>query len=348
MDNFTFDWFRHDKDLRNDPKIKILRKKYPGWGYSVWLMLLEILCDSKESRYKWDDLSVYLLAADCDIDEQLLQQILDTMLQLNLIQMEEEEGCRYLACQKFRERTDDMLRKKEQTRAAGIASGAARRAKSNGRSTDVQRESTNDEQTLNGVEQMLNAAEREKEKRTKKEIEKDRIEENFYYSSFEKEKEKDFFIYYFFFDRRFKSPAAEYEAMVQWNNAPGRIPWKELTEDQMKSCAAQWRSKEQREAEKTHVPMLPHLPDYFYGVWEKMFEKCASLGADDTVLLGLLSNKVSFTVDTLKQKLIFTVPTASGNFIKENWETLRTGLSPVLQPLLDAFQATSIGFKTTK
>ena len=44
------DWFSHDNDMRHDPDVVALRMKYGHLGYSVWNMLLELLCYSDHTR----------------------------------------------------------------------------------------------------------------------------------------------------------------------------------------------------------------------------------------------------------------------------------------------------------
>ena len=40
------EYFTHDADMRNDVKIKALRRKFSHTGYAVWNYLLETLTDS--------------------------------------------------------------------------------------------------------------------------------------------------------------------------------------------------------------------------------------------------------------------------------------------------------------
>lgn len=329
MDNkFTFDWFRHDKDMRNDPKIKILRKKYPAWGYTIWVMLLETLCDCPNGQYKWNELSPCLLAADFDCEEDILNMVLETMLSLNLVQFEEFDGIKFLTSQKFVERTKEMALKKEHLKAAGIASGAARRAKSNKCSTNVQECSTDVQQMLNNAEQMLNTNEKRKKESNKENkdketrIEENRKEKNCYYYSFEKQKQEDFFISFFFFERKFSSPEAEYNAMVQWNNAPGHISWAKLTFEQKCSCAFQWRSKEQKEAEKSKTTPPARFGDRFYNLWKSIGSSLVNLNAPDEVIRGLVSDSVRYELSKSTSGVVFYLPQVSVDYLKENWKAV--------------------------
>lgn len=71
------DYFSHDADMRNDSKIRALRRKYSHTGYAVWSYMLEILTDSDYFEIEWNDLQVELLAGDFDIDPELLQEIVE-------------------------------------------------------------------------------------------------------------------------------------------------------------------------------------------------------------------------------------------------------------------------------
>lgn len=48
------DYFTHDADMRDDPKIKALRRKFKAEGYGIWNMLLEAITDSDNFRLKID------------------------------------------------------------------------------------------------------------------------------------------------------------------------------------------------------------------------------------------------------------------------------------------------------
>jgi len=60
------DYHTHDKDMRNDPKIRALRKKFKHEGYAVYNMMLEVLTDSDNWQYPWNTLSIELLNGDFD------------------------------------------------------------------------------------------------------------------------------------------------------------------------------------------------------------------------------------------------------------------------------------------
>ena len=63
------DYFPHDKDMRNDPKIKALRNKFGLSGYAIWNMLLESLCHAKNLELPYSDLDKTLLSGDFGVSE---------------------------------------------------------------------------------------------------------------------------------------------------------------------------------------------------------------------------------------------------------------------------------------
>lgn len=80
------DYYPHDTDMRNDAKIKVIRKTHGATGYAVWAMLLEVLTDSDNFRIQVDEITVDLLAADFDLPTETLQEILNSFRRLKLIQ----------------------------------------------------------------------------------------------------------------------------------------------------------------------------------------------------------------------------------------------------------------------
>lgn len=63
------DYYTHDKDMRNDPAIRALRRKFGHEGYAIFNMMLEVLTDSENFEYAWNELSIALLSGDFDTDK---------------------------------------------------------------------------------------------------------------------------------------------------------------------------------------------------------------------------------------------------------------------------------------
>lgn len=99
------DYFSHDTAMRNDPKIKALRRKYSHIGYSVWNMLLELLTSKEYFEYEWNELNIELLAPDFDIDADELDEIVSYCIKIGLLQI--TNG--YLHCEKLTFRLEETL-----------------------------------------------------------------------------------------------------------------------------------------------------------------------------------------------------------------------------------------------
>ncbi len=104
----NLDYFSHDKDMRNDLKIRNLRRKFSHKGYSIYVMMLEHLSDCEYLQYEWNELSIELLVPDFDIDFEELKEIIDHCIKLKLFQV--EEG--YIFSTKFYERNQEVLNKR--------------------------------------------------------------------------------------------------------------------------------------------------------------------------------------------------------------------------------------------
>ena len=61
------EYFSHDADMRNDVKIKALRRRFSHKGYAVWCFILETLTDTDYFEIDFNEVSQELLAADYDI-----------------------------------------------------------------------------------------------------------------------------------------------------------------------------------------------------------------------------------------------------------------------------------------
>jgi hypothetical protein len=98
-------YFSHDKDMRNDIKIRNLRRKFGHKGYSIYVMMLEHLSNCEYLQYEWNELSIELLVPDFDIDADELVEIINHCIKLNLFQIE----LGVLFSEKFYERNSKVL-----------------------------------------------------------------------------------------------------------------------------------------------------------------------------------------------------------------------------------------------
>ena len=105
------DYFSHDCSMRNDIKIKALRRKYKHLGYSIYNITLELLGDAEYFQIKWDDSTIELLTSEYDCDSEELKQVIDYCIQLGLLQI----TYGYLHCEKFTKRLEDtvLVRRKD-------------------------------------------------------------------------------------------------------------------------------------------------------------------------------------------------------------------------------------------
>ncbi len=101
----NLEYFSHDKDMRNDLKIKALRRKYSHKGYSIYVMMLEHLSNCDYLQFEWSELNIELLTPDFDIDATELVEIIDYCVKLNLFQIH----LGYIYSHRFYERNQIVL-----------------------------------------------------------------------------------------------------------------------------------------------------------------------------------------------------------------------------------------------
>lgn len=113
------DYFPHDADMRNDPRIKALRRKFGIEGYGVYSMLLESLTDADYFEFKNDSLSLELVAGDFDIETEKLVTILQYCFQLDLFQLDAVTNI--ISCKSLDKRLEPLLSKRKRDRKDVIA-----------------------------------------------------------------------------------------------------------------------------------------------------------------------------------------------------------------------------------
>lgn len=107
------EYFAHDADMRNDIKIKALRRNFGHKGYAVWCFILETLTDSEDYFADYNDISKELMAADFDISVEELQEIVSFSCRINLLQMTEDNR---LYSQSLQRRFENLTVKRERKR----------------------------------------------------------------------------------------------------------------------------------------------------------------------------------------------------------------------------------------
>ena len=83
------EYFPHDADMRNDIKVKALRRKFSHTGYAVWCFMLEALTDSEDFELEYTEVTQELLAADFDVPVEELREIIDYSVKIGLLQQED-------------------------------------------------------------------------------------------------------------------------------------------------------------------------------------------------------------------------------------------------------------------
>jgi len=78
-------YFPHDVNMRNDRRIKCLRKQYSHLGYAVYICLLETLCASDNFQLEVSDQELILVASDFDCSSEELSQIINFCVKIGLL-----------------------------------------------------------------------------------------------------------------------------------------------------------------------------------------------------------------------------------------------------------------------
>lgn len=123
------EYFTHDADMRNDVKVKALRRKFSHTGYAVWCYLLESLTDTDFFELDFADIDAELLAADYDVSPEELTEIVEYCCRINLLQRS-EDGSR-LYSEAHKRRFAGLLSKRERDRERLAATIAKRQEAKN-------------------------------------------------------------------------------------------------------------------------------------------------------------------------------------------------------------------------
>jgi len=104
------DYFSHDTGMRNDLKIKAIRRKFGLTGYAVWCMLLEVITDSENIEMEYNEDQLELISADFDIDTDKLSLIIQYAIQLRILVV--ENG--FIFSETLKKRLDSLFLKRKQ------------------------------------------------------------------------------------------------------------------------------------------------------------------------------------------------------------------------------------------
>lgn len=147
------DYFTHDADMRNDVKIKALRRKFSHTGYAVWNYLLETLTDSDFFEIEWEEINIELLAADYDVSVSELTEIVEYCVKIGLLQRVGNK----LISQAHQQRLSSLIANRERKRISeeqntNITSNGRVMASQNPVKTDEYNTSGNTKQHSKGEE----------------------------------------------------------------------------------------------------------------------------------------------------------------------------------------------------
>lgn len=119
------DYFSHDANFRNDPKIRAVRGRFGCAGYGVVSMLLEMLTASDGFSLHWDDIMVELYAGDVGVSASEIQEIVSFCVRIQFFTIENA----FLTCEvlsaSFRPLVEkrQFMRQKQQgkTKTTGVS-----------------------------------------------------------------------------------------------------------------------------------------------------------------------------------------------------------------------------------
>lgn len=107
------DYFPHDTDMRNDPRIKAIRRKFGVEGYGIYCMTIEYIGHASDFRVIIDEIGIELMAGDFDVEPGRLLEVLKYCNSIDLLQINDGE---VLTCKTLENRLSGLLSKRERDR----------------------------------------------------------------------------------------------------------------------------------------------------------------------------------------------------------------------------------------
>lgn len=129
------DYFPHEADMRNDDRIKALRKKHKLEGYAIWNMIIEYLTSKDHFQFEYTEFTLEIMAGDFDADVNQIQEVISYCLTLGLLQ--QIDG--FIQCKRLENGLEPLLSKRERDRVRVSASENPQRRveKSKGKKSKV-------------------------------------------------------------------------------------------------------------------------------------------------------------------------------------------------------------------
>ena len=106
------EYFPHVANMRDDLRIKAIRRKFSHTGYAVWNYLLETLTNSDFFEIVWDDVTIELLAADYGVAVELLNEMVDYFVKIELLRLDDNKLYSPSHCQRLTPLIDERNRRR--------------------------------------------------------------------------------------------------------------------------------------------------------------------------------------------------------------------------------------------
>lgn len=251
------DYFSHESEMRNDVKIKALRRKFSHTGYAVWNYLLEVLTDAEGFSIKWEELDIELYAADFDLDTADLIDIVNYCIKLGLLQLSDN----ILYCDNLTASFEGLMNKRGRTIKTPDSSNSAVSASE----TPQNKSFCNRNPSNSAVSASeTHIVEKSIVEYSKEDYSSPRTRVS---ASAPSEEEKEG-LYEIFFWRNLKEPEEEFRKFISHNDQYG---WKlNNTPDKRVKAAREWipETKGKR------------VSDVFLDVWSEVHERLKSIRPD--------------------------------------------------------------------
>lgn len=240
------DYFSHESEMRNDVKIKALRRKFSHTGYAVWNYLLEVLTDAEGFSIKWEELDIELYAADFDLDTSELTEIVNYCMKLGLLQI--SDGM--LHCENLTSSFESLMNKRGRSSNNPRVSDAETPQNGSFGSRNPSNPRVSDAET--------HIVEESKVEYSKEDYSSPRTRESASAPSEEERNE----LYEIFFWKNFKDPAGEHQKFLQHNDKYG---WKlNDTPQKRQKAAGEWTPEVKGER------VAPKFLEAWYAIWKRI------------------------------------------------------------------------------
>jgi hypothetical protein len=109
----NLDYFRHEKTMRNDLKIRAVRSRFNNFeGYGIYCMMIEALSDQDDLKIEYDSIRLELLAGDFGSTGERIREVLEYFFKIDLMQL----NSGFVSCRQLEERHDDVIGKRFKSR----------------------------------------------------------------------------------------------------------------------------------------------------------------------------------------------------------------------------------------